>query len=89
MLKKALLIPVDFRSSPERSKEGNEVDLGFVCILENVQPNCNLSGNARWIEVDFEEKQLLKNGQNINFSLYMDHGTLLQRAIDMSLMIKL
>jgi len=89
VLKKALLIPVDFRSSPERSKEGNEVDLGFVCILENVQPNCNLSGNARWIEVDFEEKQLLKNGQNINFSLYMDHGTLLQRAIDMSLMIKL
>jgi len=89
MLKKELLIPVDFRSSPERSKEGNEVDLGFVCNLEEMHPNYHLSKTTKWLEVNFEEKQLLKDGKNVNFSLYMDHGTLLQRAIDMSLMMKL
>ena len=53
VLKKDALIPVDFRSSPERSPEGNVVDIGMVCMLQN---SFKPSANAKWLKVDFEKK---------------------------------
>jgi len=84
-LKKQLLIPVDFRSSPDRSPEGNLVDIGFVCVFDEIIPDHLFARpEAKWMEVDFEKREII--GDNI--SLYMDHDALLQRAIDMTLMIK-
>jgi len=77
MLKKDALIPVDFRSAPERSKEGNVVDIGFVCMIEHQ----NYKGT--WKEVDFEEKKLIAEEK-----FYMDHDTLLERAIEVAWMVK-
>jgi len=74
MLQKDLLIPIDFRSNPERSLEGNEVDIGFVCIIEHKE---HKDHNGIWKEVDFEEKRLMEKEK-----LYMDHEILLERAID-------
>jgi len=83
VLKKDALIPVDFRSSPERSEEGNIVDIGMVCTLS--EKNLESYRNATWVEVDFENKKLANN----KFSpLYMDHSLLLSRAIDVMFMMK-
>ena len=78
-LNKEALIPVDFRSSPERSKEGNIVDIGMVCSI-----NGN-TDKAKWVEVDFERKCLR---EPIDKVLYMDHDILLERAIDVMLMMR-
>jgi len=88
-LKKELLIPVDFRSSPDRSQEGNLVDIGFVCVLDKTQPDHLFENSkAKWMEVNFEKRELLKDNKSINEDLYMDHDILLQRAIDIVLMMK-
>jgi ADP-ribose pyrophosphatase YjhB (NUDIX family) len=86
MLKKELLIPVDFRSDPDRSEEGNLVDIGFVCVLDRIMPD-HLSSNtqAKWIEIDFENKKPLKLTDE---KFYMNHDILLHRAIDVVLMVK-
>ena len=78
-LNKEVLIPVDFRSSPERSKEGNVVDIGMVCTITGS------TINAKWIAVDFERKCLLEPADK---RFYMDHDVLLERAIDVMLMLK-
>jgi ADP-ribose pyrophosphatase YjhB (NUDIX family) len=80
-LKKDALIPVDFRSSPERSPEGNVVDIGMVCILQN---SFESSGNARWLEVNFEKKCFADD----SYKLDNDHDVLLQRALEVALMMK-
>lgn len=76
MLKKDLLIPVDFRSAPERSKEGNVVDIGFVCMIDHQDYK------GTWKEVDFEQKKLVDTER-----FYMDHDKLLERAIEVAWMI--
>lgn len=77
-LKKETIIPVDFRSSPERSKEGNVVDIGMLVNLDG-----GLKDKGFWAEVDFENKKLVKK-----IELYMDHEILLERAIEILLMLK-
>ena len=87
-LKKELLIPVDFRSSPDRSEEGNVVDIGFVCELDSIMPDYMFDKpKAKWMEVNFEEKTLLKDNL-LNEEFYMDHGILLRWAVDWSLIVK-
>lgn len=77
MLQKDALIPVDFRSAPERSREGNVVDIGFVCMIEHREYK------GIWKEVDFEEKKLITDEK-----FYMDHNILLERAIEVAWMVK-
>jgi len=83
-LKKDALIPVDFRSSPERSKEGNLVDIGMVCMIDAVHNSLNTIKGAQRIEIDFENKCLM----NDKISFYMDHDVLLKRAMEIVLMIR-
>ena len=83
-LKKDALIPVDFRSSPERSKEGNLVDIGMVCMIDAVHNSLNTIKGAQRIEIDFENKCLM----NDKISFYMDHNVLLKRAMEIVLMIR-
>ena len=88
LLKKDALIPVDFRSDPERSEEGNIIDIGFVCIPEKVDPDIiqNAHPYAKWEAVDFETKKLIDFGKKKRF--YMDHKILLERALDVVMMIR-
>jgi hypothetical protein len=78
VLKRDSLIPVDFRSSPERSKEGNVVDIGMVCTLD--RDACP----EKWHEVDFENRCF----HDETIKLCMDHDILLERAIDIACMIR-
>lgn len=84
MLTKEALIPVDYRSNPERSKEGNIVDIGMVCMIKNDHENLDMPERTKWIEVDFENQCPVK--ENIKF--YMDHDILLKRALGVVLMVK-
>ena len=79
VLKKDSLIPVDFRSDPERSKSGNIVDIGFVCMVDKDEE----IKNGKWVEVDFENKCLNKKKE-----MYMDQDILLARAIEYVLVMK-
>jgi len=83
MLKKDALIPVDFRSDPARSKEGNVVDIGFFCIVEGILSSHSLPLNITWKEMDFESR---KTAENIRF--YMDHEILLERAVEVMTLMK-
>jgi len=80
LLKKGDLMPVDFRSDPDRSIGGNLVDIGFVCF-----PNVSSESfkDAEWKEVDFENRCLTKKTK-----FYMDHDVLLDRAIEFSGIVK-
>jgi len=80
VLKKGDLMPVDFRSDPTRSQGGNIVDFGFVCFLDKQYDNYN---KAIWKEVDFEKKCMI---EKLNF--FMDHNLLLERAIEISGILK-
>jgi len=84
MLKKEALIPVDYRSSPERSKEGNLVDIGMVCMLNISHSSLVMPKGTKWIEVDFENKCVIKE----KLEFYMDHNVLLERAMEIVLMMK-
>lgn len=78
---KDILIPVDFRSDPERSKEGNVVDIGMFCILESQKvENCK----GTWTEVDFEQNKIIDK----SIELLNDHLVLLNRTIDVILMVR-
>ena len=81
MLKKDSLIPVDFRSEPERTLEKNVVDIGFVCLMNDHSPE--LLEKAEWKEVNFEDKCLINK-----LPLYIDHETLLERALTVALLMK-
>lgn len=85
LLQKDLLIPVDFRSDPSRSSSGNIMDLGFACMVN--EHDVELKKTVIRKEVDFENKKILSVDDN--WSFYMDHGILLERAIDVILMYKL
>jgi len=78
LIKKDTLIPVDFRSEPERSSSGNVIDIGFVVMLEK---KTNMT-NGKWVEVDFETKKLVLD------TLSTENNILLQRALDVAIMIK-
>jgi len=80
LLKKGDLMPVDFRSDPDRSAAGNVVDIGFVCFLDRCAENYK---EATWKEVDFEDRCIT---EKIKF--YMDHEILLDRAIEFSGIVK-
>ena len=80
VLKKDLLIPVDFRSSPERSSSGNVVDIGMVCLIDQEV----LTYNGLRKEVNFEEKRFIEN----DVKLVMDHDILMDRALEIVLMIR-
>ena len=82
-LKKDVFIPVDFRSEPERSPEKNVVDVGFVSIVNGVSPEKYDNTEVRWEEVDFEKRCLIDK-----IPFYMDHEILLDRAIEIILMMK-
>jgi len=84
MLRKEALIPVDYRSSPERSKEGNIVDIGMVCMIDKIHEKLNMPSGTKWIEVDFEKQCPVK--EDIKF--YMDHDVLLDRALGVVFMVK-
>ena len=84
LLKKELIIPVDFRSDPSRSSSGNVMDLGFACMINESDVESN--GIVVRKEVDFEDKKVIS--ANEDWSFYMDHGILLERAIDVILMYK-
>jgi ADP-ribose pyrophosphatase YjhB (NUDIX family) len=89
---KELLIPVDFRSDPDRSDGGNVMDIGFVCITEDISPDDMIKssdggiGCHKWLEIDFETKKLMNPDKPVSF--HMDHELLLERAIDVALMVK-
>lgn len=86
VLKKDSLIPVDFRSDPTRSKEGNVVDIGFVCMYDVPFPDENTPSrtpNSKWKEIDFETR---KTSDKLQF--YMDHELLLDRAIEITTLMK-
>ena len=78
------MIPVDFRSSPERSKEGNVVDIGMVCVIDR---DIRDYKGAKWLSLDFENK-CLDREDYIDYTFYMDHDILLERAIDVVMMMK-
>ena len=84
MLKKEALIPVDFRSSPERSKEGNLVDIGMVCMLTAGHDSLKMPQGSKWVEIDFEGKCV----HNEKIEFYIDHDVLLKRAMEIVLMMK-
>jgi ADP-ribose pyrophosphatase YjhB (NUDIX family) len=81
-VKKDQLIPVDFRSSPDRTKENNIVDIGFFYTASDVSPE-SLNSCAKWEEVDFENKCLVRKSK-----FYMDHELLLERAISLFCIVK-
>jgi len=82
-LKKDDLIPVDFRSDPERSKGKNVIDIGMVC-MPNISHDFVLKNNAKLISVDFDKKTFVDE----HTQFYMDHKLLLERAIDIALLMK-
>jgi len=77
VLKMADLIPVDFRSSPERSREGNIVDIGMACTFNQEYRS------DKWFEVDFENKIIMDT--SVEFE--PDCDILLERSINMITMI--
>jgi len=86
-LTKEALIPVDFRSDPDRSTVGNEVDIGLMAIIDDIHPDSEIiksNPNIKWMEVNFETGELIKN----NFKMIHDHDLLLNRAVDVMLMMK-
>lgn len=82
MLKKDALIPVDFRSDPDRTKEKNVVDIGFVCMPHDINQEM-IKSEVKWEEVNFEKKCLV-----CPLKFYMDHEVLLERAVEIVGMIK-
>jgi ADP-ribose pyrophosphatase YjhB (NUDIX family) len=82
-LTKESLIPVDFRSDPSRSLEKNLVDIGFVCILDIPLDKIAHSPTVKWEDVDFENKCLINKTR-----FFMDHELLLERALDIVVMMK-
>jgi ADP-ribose pyrophosphatase YjhB (NUDIX family) len=81
LFRKDELIPVDFRSSPDRSAHGNVIDLGFVVVAEkDIESN-----KAYRVPVDFENKKiLLENREYIS----AENKVLFERALDVILMLK-
>jgi len=85
-LKKDDLMPVDFRSDPERSNASNVIDIGIVCMLDSIT-DLKLKEGSKFIPVDFEKKILIEE-ENVSYDFYMDHNILLERAIDIALLMK-
>jgi len=83
-LTKESLMPVDYRSDPCRSEEGNILDIDFMAILGIDADSLILNKGNKWMEVDFEEKVLCKN----DIEAFMDHEILLERALEIAYMIK-
>ena len=84
VLKKDDIIPVDFRSDPERSPSKNIVDIGMVCMPDMIE-DLHLNSNAKLIPIDFDAKTFAEKHDG---DFYMDHKLLLERAIDIALLMK-
>jgi len=85
VVNKSQLVPIDFRSEPERSEAGNVVDLGFLCLLAGKEENIIKVPNAKLIPVDFEKQERINESDG---EFEGDHDILLQRAISAMLVIK-
>jgi len=85
-IKKEDLVPVDFRSDPERSHSKNIIDIGMVC-MPNISPDFELKEGAKLIPIDFDRKTF-SDTCKLNYGFYMDHGLLLERATDIALIMK-
>ena len=81
-LSKSALIPVDFRSDPSRSCSGNVVDLGFVTVVNSIPEDFV----GRCCNVDFEKRDL--EDVEVVSEWFEDHNVLLDRAINVALMVK-
>lgn len=57
----------------------------MVCIVHEEFRNHQ---NAHWIEVDLEKRRLIGSKDNAEYNWHMDHGVLLERALDVAMMIK-
>lgn len=96
VLHKEALIPVDFRNIPKEYIDSmNVIDIGMTCLLdkftlEDVTSKIPEKSSTRWLEVDFENKQIIleENNPLMNKQYYMDHKVLFERAIDVALMVK-
>ena len=82
-IKKSAIYPVDFRSSPERSHEGNVLDIGMMVMSEGLSLDDLSMKSVKWIPVDFENRVPIDD-----VKMFMDHDTLLSRAVDVLLMMK-
>jgi len=80
------LIPVDFRSDPERSHSKNIIDIGMVC-MPNVSPDFQFKEGSKLIPIDFDRKTF-SDVCKLNYDFYMDHNILLERATDIALIMK-
>jgi len=85
-IKKEDLVPVDFRSDPERSHSKNIIDIGMVC-MPNVSPDFQFKEGSKLIPIDFDRKTFSYTCK-LNYGFYMDHDVLLERATDIALMMK-
>jgi hypothetical protein len=83
LIKKEELIPVDYRSDPSRSEERNVIDIGMLYVPKNITSDFIDKHNLIWKTVDFENKYLTDK-----VDLYMDHDVLLERALEMYLIMK-
>ena len=95
VLLKEALIPVDFRNTPKEYIESmNAIDIGMTCMvdgmtLEEAQEKIPEGSNLSWYEVDFENKTInIGDKDLIARQYYMDHKKLLDRAIDIVLMVR-
>ena len=91
LIRKDGLLPIDFRSDPERSREGNVIDIGWAYLADelNLDESLNktpIDSGLHWRPVNFEG-HCLQNAKS-DTVFYMDHDILLSRAIDISLMMK-
>ncbi len=86
VLKKDDLMPVDFRSDPERSNASNVIDIGMVSMLDSIT-DLKLKEGSKFIPIDFEKKTFIEE-KDISYDFYMDHNVLLERAIDIALLMK-
>ena len=80
VLTKETLIPVDFRSDPDRSESGNALDIGFLVFLD---VNPVLRDGSKWVEVNFSEGNFVKP-----LDLYMDQWKLLKRALEVTVLMR-
>jgi len=89
LLKKEDLMPVDFRSDPSRTEEGNVIDLGFVCMLNKSVDDLKLISFSEWMEVDFDQKNFIKKDILLHTDYCChDQMLLIERAIDVLMIMK-
>jgi len=82
-ISKDKIIPVDFRSEPERSISKNVVDFGFVSVANEINEKTLEVFNIKMIPVDFENCIVMKD-----IIIEKDHDILLERALKAVAIVK-